>query len=278
MKTILLAGLLVVFQSKFLAAQNLILNGGFETNTLTTSVSEIEHANVFDSLISGVFFLEGTLDLITHDGAACVDPLQGDWMIADDDDYYWGAFGFVLSQTLLAGHTYQLNFSDQSCIGNYGSRWIEIGLSNNPDQIGDVVAQIINGFDSVWTPQQVTFIPSVDKTFLTVKLLEEYAGFDSGLHADDFSLFEMPTGISGINSSTLSLFPNPAHITITLQLPITNPFNIIIINTLGEEVMRQHAAAPPSSLSLNISSLAEGAYFVVVRSDKQVFTSKFIKE
>jgi hypothetical protein len=71
---------------------------------------------------------------------------------------------------------------------------------------------------------------------------------------------------------------DPVTTTIKFQLPLSKTSDIIVFYILGEEVMRQHISSPFVSVELNISSLAKGAYFGVVRNEREVFTSKFIKQ
>ena len=94
----------------------------------------------------------------------------------------------------------------------------------------------------------------------------------------DYPEFKESAQLDGEESFSLSLFPNPATTTITLTLPVSKPSTITIINTLGVEVMSHSIAAHPNPVSLNIASLLAGAYFVVVRSEGEVFTVKFVKE
>lgn len=76
-----------------------------------------------------------------------------------------------------------------------------------------------------------------------------------------------------------TISPNPAMHFITLQLPACQQSHITIINTLGEEVLKQQAViSPESPVEINISSLSPGVYWVTVMDTDSVLISRFIKQ
>lgn len=90
----------------------------------------------------------------------------------------------------------------------------------------------------------------------------------------------LPTAIRPIleTSNKLYLFPNPANSQITLQA--NSEFKnaeIIILNALGEKVLTQ-SSNNATSLTLDVSALSNGIYFVQVLSNNKFFNQKFIKQ
>ena len=78
--------------------------------------------------------------------------------------------------------------------------------------------------------------------------------------------------------SALSLYPNPANHTITLDLKNNNQANSIhIYNVLGQLVQSVPNQVEDTSITFDVSELKTGTYFINVISDKGKSTSKFIK-
>jgi len=99
----------------------------------------------------------------------------------------------------------------------------------------------------------------------------------------DCELIETPwvTGIQKItNTPTLTLFPNPANITITLhsQTPIPNS-QLIIEDVLGNKIYQQLITNNSSfTTQIDVSTWSEGVYFYEVRGANDSVRGKFIKE
>jgi len=84
-----------------------------------------------------------------------------------------------------------------------------------------------------------------------------------------------PTGIVNINTGEIKMYPNPATTTLTIQStnePITQ---VSISNILGQTVYLQAAPANCQLLTVDVSGLAAGVYFVRVNG---AAVRKFVKE
>ena len=77
-------------------------------------------------------------------------------------------------------------------------------------------------------------------------------------------------------SNFVKLYPNPASATITIESQTINLKSIEIFNSLGQ--LMQAIPNDNSQLSIEVSNLATGTYFVKVHSDKGVGVSKFVKQ
>jgi len=77
---------------------------------------------------------------------------------------------------------------------------------------------------------------------------------------------------STINEHSVSVFPNPAHSSITIELPSTSDFKVEISNLLGERVMNEE-----NQTQLDIAGLMNGVYILTVRQGENMFTKKIIK-
>ena len=78
-------------------------------------------------------------------------------------------------------------------------------------------------------------------------------------------------------TAQITLYPNPAHNTITLQAPSAGTtLNVTIYDLLGRTLLREEI---PNGSQLNIASLQKGVYFVLAEDgDGTVFRGKLEKE
>ncbi len=80
--------------------------------------------------------------------------------------------------------------------------------------------------------------------------------------------------------AALKLFPNPAdnQLQIELAIPTNEKLVIEVINLLGQKLISSTVDwFPDMEFQLNIESLDEGQYFIMVRTDQYLLTEKFQK-
>jgi hypothetical protein len=90
----------------------------------------------------------------------------------------------------------------------------------------------------------------------------------------------MPSGMNQIAAFKLQAFPNPANQEIEFTLPQNHTIQSVkLTNILGEtKTVSNPIKYQDKQCVLNLQSIAEGAYFVELYSDKGIrFQSKFIK-
>ncbi|MDD3875082.1 MAG: T9SS type A sorting domain-containing protein [Bacteroidales bacterium] len=86
---------------------------------------------------------------------------------------------------------------------------------------------------------------------------------------------------TGLNEATHGLnrgfgvYPNPTTHQLTIECSVTNA-TLCITNLLGQEVWRQEARE--KRLSVDVSGLGKGIYFVYLQTEKGVIVKKFMKE
>jgi hypothetical protein len=116
---------------------------------------------------------------------------------------------------------------------------------------------------------------------ITSDYYKTYISADDGIIAR-FDLTKI-VGIHEIDNSINSeilIYPNPASELITVELLNfnSNDLTITIFDQLGRTVLSKPHKSVNTSANLNISNFAKGVYFIVVNSDTQVYSSKFIKQ
>ncbi len=88
-----------------------------------------------------------------------------------------------------------------------------------------------------------------------------------------------PANIAEINFPVgVSVYPNPAQNFINIKMNDHYNLEIRITDILGKTVISNSSFDKTNKLSVDISDLYEGIYFVVIRSDQYYSTSKIIKQ
>jgi hypothetical protein len=85
------------------------------------------------------------------------------------------------------------------------------------------------------------------------------------------------TGVNEVfGNNELNLYPNPTNSTITLTIPKLIKANITITNLTGKQVATYNVQNTCTK-TIDTSQLAEGVYFVSLKSDDGVLTKKLVK-
>jgi hypothetical protein len=88
-----------------------------------------------------------------------------------------------------------------------------------------------------------------------------------------------PVGILDIdNSNNLLLYPNPSMGLVTLDMSKTKISFIRIYNILGDIVFQQNEINTRDKITVDVSKLSPGLYYLVADSRSGLISSKFIKE
>ena len=99
------------------------------------------------------------------------------------------------------------------------------------------------------------------------------SSFDNQLWVKINELICDPTGITEPQKEVIRLFPNPAK----NEIRIVTPYRISllkVINTNGQEIYQEQNV---QSLSLDISGLGEGMYFLEAHTEGRIIRKPFVK-
>ena len=87
------------------------------------------------------------------------------------------------------------------------------------------------------------------------------------------------TGTEPLWSDAVSLYPNPAHTTLTLELPATETIDRLSIQTpTGATVLQPAIRARQHSVTLEIGPLPKGLYLLQIQTPTGTATKKVVKE
>jgi hypothetical protein len=93
----------------------------------------------------------------------------------------------------------------------------------------------------------------------------------------DYPCYINDAGISDLNESQFSVFPNPATNSITFNTGKYKDFKFTIFNAVGKIVLQKQLIA--SITTLNIQNFKQGIYYYQLINDKgNVISGKFVKE
>ena len=127
--------------------------------------------------------------------------------------------------------------------------------------------------ETIYTPSEADF-NAVDIT-----LTANYTGCGYKTYQHDVALHFSHLSVDTPEAAKLSIHPNPANDVINIAIDnISSDVQVVIYNSVGQVVYSQKEKAEHGfSTSINISTFADGAYILQVRSDDNIWTKKVVK-
>jgi len=90
--------------------------------------------------------------------------------------------------------------------------------------------------------------------------------------------FSPITGISEARAEKIQIFPNPTNGQLRVSGYILDGKDIQIYDVVGQVVFSSHLSNLSPETTIDISHLANGMYFVKLKTEKGIVTKKFVKE
>lgn len=110
--------------------------------------------------------------------------------------------------------------------------------------------------------------------YLYIRIAPNVAG-EKGTYQLDVDVERQPTGVADVNGSdAITIFPNPASS--ELNVVLNNAKADIIIADMQGRAVQQLSANSQKFITIPVSSLANGMYFVQVKTDKVTTTQKVL--
>ncbi len=81
-----------------------------------------------------------------------------------------------------------------------------------------------------------------------------------------------------MEESSVSIFPNPATNQVEIRNPKFEMRNIEFYNLLGEKLFSNSVTSNQEHVTVNVSKLSPGIYFVKVKGEKVESVGKFVKQ
>lgn len=251
-------------------------NGSFEDNNATTCLYNITNS-YFDSLVNytkGIGNIDG-LDIFLN--GSCT-QLRGP---AQDGNYYisleigfsasqYTAISMMLTDTLYAGSQYSFSYFDKEYYG-FNADTVEIGLSNNPDSLGDLI-YISPLPDTSWNRRIVTFIAPLNGKYITAKARTGHIHF--GTFIDNFSFDTSTVSVNETSNkeTRVVVYPNPSKSIFTFRVS-DELKEIEILNLLGDKIILS------TKKEIDLYEFADGIYFFHLITQKgNNYFGKLIKQ
>jgi hypothetical protein len=166
----------------------------------------------------------------------------------------------------------------------------------------DLVGKVLNPKFSAWTSDTsgetssflLTYLPSVNGTWASIDA--PISTFTSGnsnpnirnnvaqflvssnlgtIYVDNIYLYRAPTATTDtFNTSNVRLYPNPTSTSLTIEAKEAIE-SIAIYNVLGQQVISKNPMS--NTMTMDVSNLENGLYFVNSTIDGKTSTTKFIK-
>jgi hypothetical protein len=125
---------------------------------------------------------------------------------------------------------------------------------------------------STFTPQSPVGTPSLNREVLKEFLIQSNLG---DVYIDNIYLYRAATASADtFNTSNVRLYPNPTSTSLTIEAKDAIE-NIAIYNVIGQEVISKNPMS--NKMTLDVSNLQNGLYFVNTTIDGKTATTKFIK-
>lgn len=140
---------------------------------------------------------------------------------------------------------------------------VESYYFNSPNNLSDVMFYKAIGADHIW------LYPPVNDVSYTIEIWNFLKKFR----------LSSSQNINDLSENNIQIFPNPTNSILTITFPhqYVNDFNLIeIYNTLGELVYSQKIHSLQNQITINLSDLSEGIYFLEILQQNKLFQNKII--
>ena len=229
-KRITCIGLLLAFAFTIKAQNNLVINGSFEQNSITSSCFEAMNAFAWNSTVDYSTSFAGMIALVKDSCPRCPSGTfwgggaqNGHWFSFLKSQVYYNQPGTVwinskqslqLSSALSNEKNYILSFYlkdpppappiDTPLCDDPLNNFIRIGISNSPTNFGTLIYQSPLG-DSIWTQYSIVFNTQNTEEYLTVEVGTGDTN-NYGVFVDNFVLEETnASAINEVNSNNRNL-------------------------------------------------------------------------
>ncbi len=169
----------------------------------------------------------------------------------------------IANQTVTADNTHHYTVSGT-----------DFDPSETDDNCG--VASVTNSFNNTSTLAGAQ-LPE-DTTITIVWTVTDNAGNTATCSFD--VTVDTYVGIADLSASGISIYPNPTSgkFNLTVSNELVSVKNIEITDITGKIIINYQFAIDNSQFDINLSDFESGIYLIKIQTDKEVFTTKIIKE
>jgi hypothetical protein len=104
------------------------------------------------------------------------------------------------------------------------------------------------------------------------------SNYGNNFYVDDIFIGDLSTDIFESISGSIHIYPNPVKDVLTI-VPANDLYTgITLRNTLGEILFQNETYMKETPVSIDVSSLARGCYFITVKNENSILHKKIIKD
>ena len=244
----------------------------------------IQHPTIINKKMNKIVFLTDEVGLICADGGTIIRTSNGggDWTqvstmtsqeltdivkLSETNAIAVGRTGTIV-KTTDGGATWS------SILSNTSKHLFAINFINSTDgyivgQSGTML-QTMDGGNS-WSSMDLPTTEDMNAiTFHTEGATR--VGFAVGNNGTVYKYSETGSSVEETNSIDVSLYPNPVHKTLYIDIATNDNYSINILSNLGTEVLNSS-----NKNAIDVSSLPAGTYYVQITTAKGIQRSRFVK-
>ena len=239
------------------------IDGNTYTSSNNTATHTLENIHGCDSVV--------TLDLTMHYSNAGTD------VITACDSYTWIDGNTYTSSNNTATHTLEnVHGCDSVITLDLTINTVDVSVKEN----GLTFTANANEANYQWINCDNDYTPIDGETGQSFTPIENgsYAVIvDNGLCADTSMCYTVTvTGINRIENNPLDIYPNPANDIIEIGIVENEILKIKVFNMSGKKVLEK--IPETQNEKIDLSGFGNGLYIIMVETDKEIYTSKIIKE
>ncbi len=177
----------------------------------------------------------------------------------------WESFSIDVNEFNVSGDGFSFNIQ---CLQTISLRVDMISTTNEKSTLveQDVPANV---FTSVaYTPSNISEVSHL------IFYVNPGSDFNGQVQISDFTISDEPVLSVLLPSNELKVYPVPTRNNVFIEFPSKETGLVEIFNSQGMKIGEQNATG--GSLSLQVSNLSNGVYFIKTRNRQGILTSRFI--
>ena len=159
--------------------------------------------------------------------------------------------------------------------------FINVFASSTPPVITqtDSLLHCSTGITFQWYLDSVAISGATNQDYIATQNGNYYVVItnDDGCKSSSTVLAYFPSVINELNFKGINIFPNPVENQLTILNKNLTVNTITIKDVLGRIVQSTNLNLLDDSIILDVQFLNEGVYFIELKTDKEIFTQKFVK-
>ncbi len=183
--------------------------------------------------------------------------------------------------------TVTINSAPGGCTVTAGFSESINGLTVNFSNSSTISNGTISNYAWSYGDGNISTVPSPQHSYTTANtynVVLVVTGYDSlqVLCVDSFSksiTVSVPFSVNDVKVQELNIYPNPTAKNITIDLPLNEKFeNLVITDVSGRVITTNYESMDSKKLVIGLKNQSSGIYFIKLLTDKHIYTSSIMKQ